>query len=481
MGDITEAYVSFNGDGGACLRQSRTPAQREVEYQLADDRIANGFWRALPPELADLVDLAMAVYLADRLVRRRLPGLDHHELGWKRRLTLELPVRLVERWRRPEIQESLRRCLEFFTEDDWKFLFVRRERENRSSERQRFLWCGDLTSPVQVALFSGGLDSLAGTGASLTGSAAGSLILVSCATNSRLQSVLETLTREAQGAAERDVRPLILPLRFQQTKAQYNTNERSQRSRGFLYGTLGAVGALMAGAVEVAFYENGIGAINLPYSPAQLGTHSTRSTNPVALSYLAEFVQLFTEQPLDFRLPYLFFTKGEMCARLTAGTLQTLIERGVSCDSFPLRSKKASQCGVCTSCLLRRQALWAAGLMEEDSGDLYFYDVVCPPTDLQDKRWHPLRDMLGQVDTFRRALACSRPWDALVGESPVLRNVAWNLEDRGLAAGASEAQAKLMSLLGRYCAEWDRFPVRPPDWRFGTLDLSTDWRLRHAC
>lgn len=81
----------------------------------------------------------MAVYVTDRVIRRRPPGLDQYELGWKRRLTLELPVRLLERWRRPEIQEALRRSLSFLTEDDWEFVFTRRERESRSSERQRFL------------------------------------------------------------------------------------------------------------------------------------------------------------------------------------------------------------------------------------------------------------------------------------------------------------------------------------------------------
>lgn len=89
--------------------------------------------------------------------------------------------------------------------------------------------------------------------------------------------------------------------------------------------------------------------------------------------------------------------------------------------------------------------------------------------------------MLGQVDTFRRALATPRPWDALIGEFPMLRIVAWNLEDRGLAIGPEEAQRELTKLVERYCAEWDRFPVRPPGWRFGTPEVTTDWRLLHAC
>lgn len=29
--------------------------------------------------------------------------------------------------------------------------------------------------------------------------------------------------------------------------------------------------------------------------------------------------------------------------------------------------------------------------------------------------------------------------------------------------------------------ERPRSAVRPPGWQFGTPDITTDWRLRHAC
>lgn len=480
MKNVASAYISFDGDGSARLRSSTGLDRRETRFYLADEKIANAMSRTLPPGLADLLDLAMAVYVTDRVVRRRAEGLDRHMFAWKRSLTVELPVRLLDTWERPEIQEGLRRCLEFLTEDDWEFVFVRRQRPRRSSERQRFLLPRDVRPPVQVALFSGGLDSLAGAAVSLAEPSSGSLILVSGATNPRLRAILADLAYTARRSSQRDLRPLILPLGLRQDKAQYNANERSQRSRGFLYGVLGAVAAVLAGVYEVSFFENGIGAINLPYTPAQLGTHSTRSTNPVALALLAQFVSRFTEHALTFRLPHLLTTKGEMCASLRNSPLRASIKNSVTCDSFPLRSKKAAQCGVCTSCLLRRQALWTAGLRKEDPGDLYFYDVINKPSALVDKRWHPLRDMLGQVDTFRRALGTRRPWDALSGEFPMLQEVAWSLESSRCSASLEQTQRELMSLLDRYSAEWATFPTRPPGWRFGTRDISMDWRLRHA-
>lgn len=481
MGRMAEEHLCYDGDGRAWLQMNGGSGGRRAEYHLDDESLSKAFTRTLPPDLADLVDVAMSVYLADRVVRRRPRGLDPSELGWKRRLTLRVPVRLLDRWHKPEIEDALRRCLAFLTEDAWDFEFVAREHGGRASECQQFLLPTALTPPVEVALFSGGLDSLAGACASLTESSGGSLVLLSGATHPRLRKLVDELARKTHATAVRECHTVIVPFRLRQPAAEYNTNERSQRSRGFLYGALGAVAAILAGGHEVLVYENGIGAINLPYSPAQFGSHSTRSTNPVALSYLAEFLRLVTNRPLEFRLPNLLSTKAEICARLGSTGLRAAIRQSVSCDGFPLRSARAAQCGVCTSCLLRRQSLWAAGLGDEDPGPLYFYDLSAPPGDLDDERWHPLRDMLGQVDTFRRALACYRPWDALAGEFPMLKEIAWNLEDRGLVASAEEAQNELMSLIGRYCTEWDEFPIRPPGWQFGTPDITSDWRLLHAC
>jgi hypothetical protein len=472
---ISEAFLRYRRDGEVLVRwNGRSPDERR-EYSIEDEKLANALGQRLPEHLADLVDLAMAVYVADRLVPRRSPGQDRFARRWRRSLTLELPIRCLSRWQQPEVGERLQECLDFLTEDDWSFTFVRREQHARSSETQGFLLPTDLEPPIQVALFSGGLDSLAGAEASLQDPAPGTLILLGGVTNRRLNGVIETLVRDLREVASRDLRALLLPLNLRQPGSRYNSNERSQRSRGFLYGVLGAVAAAMADGTEVLFYENGIGAINLRYSPAQFGTHSTRATNPVALASLSEFLESYLQQPLRFRLPNLFSTKAEMCSRLTTSPLRSSIERTVTCDGFP-RREKTSQCGYCTSCLLRRQSLWAAGLEAEDPGGLYSFDLVNPSSDWSDKRWHLLRAMLGQVDTFRRGLATSSPWDALAGEYPMLKRVAWSLNDQGMPL--ETAKARLLGLLGRYSAEWEQFPAMPPGWQFGPLAVANDWRFR---
>jgi len=472
---VSEAVLRFRGEGEVLVRWNGRSSDERREYSIEDERLANALGQRLPEHLADLVDVAMAVYVADRLVPRRSAGQDRFAPRWRRSLILELPVRCLSRWQQPEVGERLQECLEFLTEDDWSFTFVRREQQPRSSETQGFLLPTGLEPPVQVALFSGGLDSLAGAEASLQDATLGTLILLGGVTNPRLNVVIETLVRDLHSVATRDLRTLLLPLNLRQAGSQYNSNERSQRSRGFLYGALGAVVAAMAEGAEVLFYENGIGAINLRYSPAQFGTHSTRATNPVALAHLSEFLESYLEHPLHFRLPNLFSTKAEMCSRLATSLLRSSIERTVTCDGFP-RREKAAQCGYCTSCLLRRQSLWAAGLRAEDPGSLYSFDLVNPSSDWSDKRWSLFRAMLEQVDTFRRGLASPSPWNALGGEYPMLQRVAWRLEDQGMRLDM--AKAELLGLLGRYTAEWERFPALPPGWQFGPLTVASDWRFR---
>lgn len=469
--------VFFDGDGKATVVGAPGASTMAREYRIEDQVLTSALSRTLPPHLADLLDVAMAVYLADRVVRRRRNGDPRFALAWQRRLRLHLPVRDPGRWDQPQVQDALRRALRFLTEDDWEFDFTRRDRELRGSERQQPLFPTDFEPPVQVALFSGGLDSLAGAAVDVAKGTEGSLILLGGATHGRLESVIGLLFREIRRSAVRDVRPILLRLGMRQPEGQYNRNERSQRSRGFLYAAIGAIAAAMAGGEEVLFYENGIGAINLPYSPTQFGTHSTRSTNPVALGYEADFLKTYLERPMYLRLPNLFATKGEMCARLAHSPLRESIKQSVTCDGFPLREKKAAQCGVCTSCLLRRQSLQIAGLGAEDPGELYLYDPVDRPDDVKDKRWNVLRDMLGQVDTFRCALVAPEPWEALSAEYPLLRAVEWALEDRTEFGRTGEVRGQLLSLLERYCYEWECFTALPPGWQFGAIDYTGDWRL----
>ena len=191
----------------------------------------------------------------------------------------------------------------------------------------------------------------------------------------------------------------------QRGKRQYDGDERTQRTRAFVFQCMGAATAVLAGSSELEIYEHGIGALNLPYTAAQLGTQSTRATDPRVLAAMADFVSLAIDRTFALRLPFLALTKAELAAGVQHLGLGELIRRTFSCDGFPQRVIRHPQCGLCTSCVLRRQALHAAGLAEYDARDSYVSDVLAEEPCLPAAKLYPLRLMLDQVSTLRRALA----------------------------------------------------------------------------
>jgi len=127
-------------------------------------------------------------------------------------------------------------------------------------------------------------------------------------------------------------------------------------------------------------------------------------------------------------------TKAQSCGALTQAGLEHLVGRTFSCDGFQ-RVAGRPQCRTCTSCLLRRQAIHAAGLAQHDRVDRYRFDVTDPN---------------------------HRPWSALIGAFPSL----WELESRAddwrAVGGPGTSSATLVDMYRACVDEWTRFPVVPP-------------------
>jgi len=227
-------------------------------------------------------------------------------------------------------------------------------------------------------------------------------------------------------------------------------DERSQRTRGFVHLIIGAIVAMAAGSEELLIFENGIGAINLPYADGQVGAQSSRPVHPATLRKMTDLLRMTFGRRLEIKLPFLWSTKGEMCAQLDPAA-QALIPRSVSCDGFPSRIASRPNCGTCTSCLLRRQALWAAGLGEIDMKDRYREDV------LKLKKGYPaeLHAMLDQAADLADCLNSVDQWGALVKRFPMISDV----PDMSGGPLLTEIEKKaICGLLDRYVAEWSSLP-----------------------
>lgn len=449
--------IRFTEDGHAILDSNSLTVQLESTYIVDDTAITRASGSTLSPELADLVDIALAVYVADRVARRRPRHADRSLLNWTRRFDLTIPVRDVNRWQDAELCQRLIALLAFLTEDDWHIRFAERRHGCHRAESQHTLFPMPPEAPVTAALFSGGLDSLAGLYSDLAMHPRGSIVLFSASTNSRIRAKQRQLARSVRERSGRDIIPVNVPLTLWRGQRRYHDDEPSQRSRGFLFGILGAATAIMAGGDSIASYENGIGAINLPYTPAQLGTHSTRSAHPAALIQLGSLVAKATGHEFAFRTPFLFMTKAELCMLASERGLGVDIGDTVSCDGFPQRLPGKPQCGLCTSCLLRRQALYAAGLDHFDASEQYALDVVSAARPVANDRLRPLRMMLAQVESFRHAMTRIDSWRVLVQQYPELWEVTVNLQAQG--QDTLSVQHGLTDLYRRYTDEWERFPL----------------------
>jgi len=450
--------IRFTEDGHAIVDSDSVVVQFDRSYVVGDIAITRAFGSALPPELADLVDLALAVYVSDRVAHRRPYHADRSFLNWTRRFDLTIPVRDIGRWRDVKLCRQVRDVLWFLTEDDWHIRFIERRGGHHLAEIQQALFPLPPKMPVTTALFSGGLDSLAGLYCELAAHPEGSIVLFSASTNSRMRAKQQRLAQYVRDRSRRDIIPVNVPLTLGRGGRRYHDDEPTQRSRGFLFGVLGAVTALMAGADGVANYENGIGSINLPYTAGQLGTHSTRSTHPAALTQLSLLISRATGRAFAFRSPFLYMTKAQLCMLAAKHGLGADIQNTVSCDSFPLRRLGKPQCGTCTSCLLRRQSLYAARLDQFDASEQYLIDIVSPDRPVPNDKLRPLRMMLSQVESLRHAMRGADPWLGLVVQYPDLWKVAVNLQSQ--AQNPESIQQSLINLYRCYCDEWELFPVR---------------------
>lgn len=420
--------------------------------RLDDQQIVRALGATLPPHLADLADIALAVHVADRLCRRRGRDIDR----WTRRIAITIPVRDPSRWNNPARAVAVADVLAHLTGDEWDFRFVPHRHAPRPVGQQLPLPTRR-EPPMIVALFSGGLDSLAGLTRELLDLPPGRVALVSLETNPRLGAVQRGLVRGLRGCTSREIDHIRVPFGYRHGGRPYDHDEPTQRTRGFAFLILGAVAALTTGRHDLTVNENGIGAINLPLSAAQFGTQMARAVAPETLVQMGEMVRLATGSDFAFRLPHLFETKASLCGSLTALGATHLVGGTVSCDGFPLRIIGACQCGVCTSCLLRRQSLHAAGLADLDP--CYLRDVLNPPTDMTPERWYALRLMRGQVREIGRALAQPDAWQSLCVTYPQLVEVAAAARTLGLAG--DDVGDRLVALFRRYQDEWAAFPAVP--------------------
>jgi 7-cyano-7-deazaguanine synthase in queuosine biosynthesis len=430
LADERMFVINCNGSGVHLNRG------RDVSFDAS--RLGSVLTADVTPRMADLIDIALAAYVVDRSQRR--PGARQTAAGrtWGRAISVRLGVRDVDFWM--ERRNALSDLLHWLTDDEWNLDFASSTVAPLDIEVARRLPL-PLDGAGSVALFSGGLDSLAG--ALIAFDSGRRPLLLSIETNSRMGATQRSLRRLLREHWPDAVSSSTL-VELHGAEA----SEPSQRARAFLFLALAGAAATACDLEVVEVYENGIGAIGLPYLATQEGAHTTKAMHPHTLCRFAALVTSVAGRPVRYVNPSLWSTKAELC-RFVAPGQRHLIPVSESCDTaFSYRGDVVYRCGTCTSCLLRRQALWAAGLEELDARQPVRTDVTALGCDAARPATGSLLAMLDQAERLDAALSEGEPWAALTSQFPDLTEV---------ARSPIEQQACL-TLYRTYVDEWRCFP-----------------------
>ncbi len=435
-------------------------------YYLDDSRLAGPYPPYLPAVVIDLLDIAGSIMWLDRyFVRPKKHGAFRQWRGWVRHFDVALGVREPDIWNASAVKTALQDLLHWLTEDTWELRFT--PNPNRHpSEKQPVLWQPEPSNAL-VVLYSGGLDSLAGA-VSLAQKYPTQNIILTSTVSSRLSGVIAKQVKELQKRFGNDHMHQAC-IRFHLMQQTKNYKEKTQRTRGLLFFACGVAQAVAYNASKLITCENGIGMLNLPFNKRQIGTQHTRSVHPHTLILLSRLLTQLGLGNISYEAPFTFMTKGELCSALRLANLEDLCAKTVSCDSFAIRQQITRKnpdtelhCGKCSSCLLRRQAIFSAHIQGGDMPVSYLFDV-CHPGWVQHYEKDPeaLLMMLDQITLLQAACNSTQPEHALCVAFPELIHAYSAIKEHPQAFGLSQEEHcidLLTNLLQRYVKEWHMFP-----------------------
>jgi hypothetical protein len=149
-------------------------------------------------------------------------------------------------------------------------------------------------------LFSGGLDSFAGSLEAVLGRDE-RVVLVSHHASNVLASKQNGLV---EGLRERARRGRVFHVGVVVNKGGEEAADFTQRTRSFLFATLGFVVARLFRKAEVAFFENGVVSLNLPLAAHVVGARATRTTHPRVLRDFGRLFAAAAERGVRVANPY---------------------------------------------------------------------------------------------------------------------------------------------------------------------------------
>lgn len=392
----------------------------------------------LPSILADLVDLASAIYIADWLSpRRKSCSHDIH---------INLPLRNPVLFSQTQNLGELSNLLHWYTQDRWHFEFCQRTKIGRLAERQpRLFQLYPVEERVETALWSGGLDSLAGLCNRINSQTAKRFTLLGSGSNLQIQGRQLEIVQHLRMVDPIRIKLIQIPIQWEYVAEKPRTNDIF-RARGLVFKLLGAVCALLEGQQNLYIYENGFGALNLPFRLSEMGTSHTRSVHPLSLIRTGKFVSKLLGIKFCYENPYLYMTKAQMCEAVKDKT--DIAFQTITCDSRHRQANQPSQCGYCSSCLLRRVALINA-LGYDHTEYILTHGTIRPSLECH----RHFEAMQYQVMRLQEIFNSSNPWMHMLQRYSSLRQIVDHLSlDQGEASTVIEE--RFLQLYRCHVEEW---------------------------
>ena len=383
----------------------------------------------------DLLIVCAGVEYADRRWGRGI-------LRWARHLHVTVPVLQLSTWQNPEVEKSLCTALRHLTGDQWKFTFVQ-SKGTSAPPRQ-----GSLLDPQKefTIAYSDGLDSLSVLGLYNENNIAIPVRLV-----------------KPKKETPKNKQPFDR-LPFDVSVKQ--SNEDSQRSRGFKFAALSAIAAQLSKVSRIIVPESGQGALGPVLLPL-LKIYPDYRNHPTFFRLMEHFINTLLETKIRYEQPRLWYTKGQTIAeslKKSKITTENVIKtRSCWQQRHNVRfDGKFHQCGICAACLLRRMSLHAANVSEPN--DTY---TIADLKAAQFSDAVPKRNNLKAAgNLFEYGCVGTRHLQQLAAMSSApdtdLEPHAFELAN-SLGITMDNAQKKLRNMLRQHSAEWQAFAADQGD------------------
>lgn len=378
MTEFTEHIVACNGiklkeyaGDSRYLELNHQEVSAEQNVNLKLNTFVTKIFK-LNNRLKDLLEIAGYVFAADRKTYRGKPDdLEYH--SWSRAFNFHLNVRDLTFWKRKDVQEILENALVFMGGDhSYKFNFYKATEDFPTSifDNEKF----DINCPekLKVALFSGGIDSLAGA------------IEILETTDSEICLVSHQSGQPGTIMTQRTIFDDLKTLypdrcthyKFHCSLHGIQAKDESQRTRSFLYCSTAFAIAKTYKQNSIYVFENGITSLNFAETQDLINARSSRTTHPQTLSKLAELFTLIAEEDFTINNPYLFKTKTDVVEVIKNYDKLDYLDNSVSCSSTRNKKRNTTHCGECSQCIDRRFAVYAASVENEDENGIYNFDFL---------------------------------------------------------------------------------------------------------